>query len=150
MNTRVLRDVGDISKLSAYIDGLGKYPVVVSVTVGDSFISRQNRLAQMWNADIARHKDQPFEEIRAYNKLTFGIPIRLRDDPAFAASWHRSTLHCSYEEKLTAIQVYDMPVTRLFKKLQMIEYMEAVQRHWITECVALTDPEALKYAEEFR
>ena len=54
-----------------------------------------------------------------------------------------------YEQKLDAIKSFDLPVTRLMTSKQMTAFMDEMQRHWILQGVQLTDPEALKYEQEF-
>ena len=45
------------------------------------------------------------------------------------------------------MQPLDLPVTRLMTTAQKAAYLDAVQRHWLGQGVALTDPEMMKYAE---
>jgi hypothetical protein len=68
---------------------------------------------------------------------------------AFCESYDRILKPLGYDEKLEAIRVFDLPVTRLLNTKQMSEYMDQVQRHWLQQGVRLTDPEMLKYEEEF-
>ena len=54
-----------------------------------------------------------------------------------------------YEEKLAAVKAFDLPVTRLMTVRQMTSFMDEMQRKWSAHGIRLTDPEALKYEQEF-
>jgi hypothetical protein len=54
-----------------------------------------------------------------------------------------------YEQKLDAIKAFDLPTTRLMTQKQMTAFMDEMHHHWIKQGVRLTDPEALKYEQEF-
>ena len=87
--------------------------------------------------------------MRAECKLTFGVPILRAENEAFRVQYDRTLKPLPYEQKLEAVRVFDLPVTRLMTVKQMTAFMDAMQRHWAAQGVRLTDPEALKYQEEF-
>jgi len=150
MTTRVLRSSGDIDALSRLISARTKYPVTVTITQGANRSGAQNRLAQRWFSDVSRQLgDQTHEEVRTYCKLTMAVPILRAENEAFRQSYDRTMLNLTYEEKLAAIEAFDLPVTRLMVAKQMTDFMDKMQRHWSGLSVRLTDPEALKYEEEF-
>lgn len=150
MATRVIRDPEDIGRLATFLSARTKFPMTVTVTQGASRRPAQNRLAQRWFTDVSRQLgDQTHEEVRAFCKLHFGVPILRAENEAFCQSYDRTMKHLPYEEKLAAVQAFDLPVTRLMTVKQMTAFMDAMQRHWIGVGVRLTDPEALKYEEEF-
>lgn len=151
MTTKVLRGPEDIPKLANFISARTKYPITVSITQGAPRTDAQNRLAQKWNADISRQLgDMTFEEVRAFNKLTIGIPILREADEAFREQYDKILKHLGYEEKLEAIRIFDMPVTRLMKTPQMTEFMDQVQRFWSGKGIVLTDPDTLGMEEMLR
>ena len=150
MATRVIRDPDDIGKLATFLSARTKFPLTVTVTQGVSRRPAQNRLAQRWYTDVSRQLgDQTHEEVRAFCKLHFGVPILRSENEAFRQSYDRTMKHLPYEEKLAAVQAFDLPVTRLMTVKQMTAFMDEMQRHWAGLGVRLTDPEALKYEEEF-
>lgn len=150
MTTKVLKSAEDIEALSRFISARGSFPITVTITKGASRADAQNRLSQKWNGDIARQlEDDTFDAIRAYNKLRFGIPILIDENPAFSVEYERVMGSLSYEEKLSAISAFDLPVTRLMSVKQMTAYLDAVQRHWTQQGFWLTSPDDLGRQEGF-
>ncbi len=150
MATFVVRSPDGIAALGARLALREKWPVTVTVTQGAPRREKQNRLAQQWFTDIARQlEDRDREEIRAECKLRFGVPILRAENEAFRQSYDRVMKHLPYEDKLAAIQAFDMPVTRMMTVKQMVDFMDAMQRHWLPLGIHLTDPAELKYADEF-
>jgi C-terminal processing protease CtpA/Prc len=149
MPTKVIREPGHIDALATLLGGR-KLPLTVTWTQGATRSSAQNRLAQRWFTDIALQLgDQTHEDIRAECKLTIGVPILRAENEAFRQSYDRTMKHLSYEAKLAAVKAFDLPVTRLMTSKQMTAFMDEMQRKWAAQGVRLTDPEAMKYAEEF-
>ena len=143
----VIKSASGFLNFAARIVAAGKFPVTVAVTAGEpTRRDAQNRLAQRWFTDIARHfGDVTHEDVRADCKLRFGVPIMRRDSEPFRASYDPIMKHQTYEAKVAAIKAWDLPVTRLMGVKQMTEFMDAVQREFLPQGVRLTDPEALKY-----
>ena len=150
MATRVLREPEDIDRLAAFLGSYTRFPLTVTVTIGDPRRASQNRLAQRWFSDISRQKeDETHEDIRAFCKLHFGVPILRAENEAFRQSYDKAMKSLPYEAKLAAVKAFDLPVTRLMTKDQMTAFMDEMQRYWVPKGYRLTDPEALKYEQEF-
>ncbi|APX90909.1 hypothetical protein BV394_02155 [Brevirhabdus pacifica] len=150
MATRVIRAPEDIAKLSSFLSARTKFPLTVTITQGAAQSKAQNRLAQRWFTDIARQLgDRTHEDVRAECKLHFGVPILRAENEAFRQSYDSTMKHLPYEEKLAAVKAFDLPVTRLMTAKQMTAFMDEIQRTWTQRGFRLTDPEALKYEEEF-
>jgi hypothetical protein len=148
--TKVLKEASDIEGLSRFIAARGKFPMTITIIQGAPRSDLQNRLAQRWFTDISRQLgDQSHDHVRAFCKLTIGIPILRAENEAFKAQYDRVLKHLSYEEKLEAVRVFDLPVTRLMSTKQMGQFMDEMQRFWAEKSVRLTDPEALKWEEGF-
>lgn len=144
MVTKVLKSADDIEALSRFISARNKFPITVTIENGALRSHLQNRLAQRWNADISRQLgDMSFEEVRAFNKLTIGIPILREGNEAFRLQYDRVLKHLSYEEKLEAVRVFDFPVTRLMLAKQMTQFMDAVMKYWTERGFSLTSPDDL-------
>jgi hypothetical protein len=149
MPTKILREPGHVDALAAMLRGR-KLPITVTWTQGAPRSASQNRLAQRWFTDIATQLgDQTHEDVRAECKLRFGVPILRAENEAFRLSYDRVIKALPYEEKLEAIKAFDLPVTRLMTAKQMTAFMDTMQQHWLPLGVRLTDPEALKYEQEF-
>ena len=143
----VIKSAAGLMMWAARVVASGKFPVTVAVTAGEpTRREAQNKLAQRWFSDIARHfGDVTHEDVRADCKLRFGVPIMRRDSEPFKASYDPIMKHLPYEAKAAAIKAWDLPVTRLMGVKQMTEFMDAVQREYLPHGVRLTDPEAMKY-----
>jgi C-terminal processing protease CtpA/Prc len=149
MPTKIIRELGHVDALANMIRGR-KLPITVTWTQGAPRSTAQNRLAQRWFTDIATQLgDQTHEDVRAECKLRFGVPILRAENEAFRLSYDRVIKSLTYEQKLEAVKAFDLPVTRLMTSKQMTAFMDEMQRHWVGQGVRLTDPEALKYEQEF-
>ena len=149
MPTKVLRDPVHVEALAVLLRGR-KMPLTVTWAHGASRSSAQNRLAQRWFTDIATQLgDQTHEDVRSECKLTIGVPILRAENEAFRISYDRTMKELPYEEKLAAVKAFDLPVTRLMTVRQMTSFMDEMQRKWSAHGIRLTDPEALKYEQEF-
>lgn len=149
MPSKIIRSPEHVDALAILLKGR-KLPLTVTWAQGVSRSSLQNRLAQRWFSDIATQLgDQTHEEVRAACKLQFGVPILRAENEAFRVQYDRTMKHLPYDQKLDAVRVFDLPVTRLMTVKQMTAFMDAMQRHWLAQGIRLTDPEALRYEEEF-
>lgn len=150
MPTKIIREPHHVDALAHMLRGR-KLPITVSWIQGAPRSNAQNRLAQRWFTDIATQLgDQTHEEVRAECKLRFGVPILRAENETFRLSYDRVLKSLPYEQKLDAIKAFDLPVTRLMTVKQMTAFMDEMQRHWLGQGVRLTDPEALKYEQEFQ
>lgn len=151
MTTKILREPGDIDKLARFLSSKTKWPISVTITQGAPRSDAANRLSQRWNADISRQLgDMTFEEVRAFNKLTFGLPILCRQNEKYLEQFERVLGPLPYEQKLEAIMVFDIPITRLLNFKPMTEYMDAVHRFWSEKGIVLTNPDDQGLEEMFR
>jgi C-terminal processing protease CtpA/Prc len=149
MPTKVIREPIHVEALARMLRGRN-LPITVTWTQGAPRSAAQNRLAQRWFADIAAQLgDQTHEDVRAACKLQIGVPILRAENEAFRLSYDRVIKALPYEQKIEAIKTFDLPVTRLMTVKQMTTFMDEMQRHWTAQGVRLTDPEALKYEQEF-
>jgi C-terminal processing protease CtpA/Prc len=149
MPTKIIREPGHVEALANMMRGR-RLPITVTWTQGAPRSTAQNRLAQRWFTDIATQLgDQTHEDVRAECKLRFGVPILRAENEAFRLSYDRVIKSLTYEQKLEAVKAFDLPVTRLMTSKQMTAFMDEMQRHWVGQGVRLTDPEALKYEQEF-
>jgi len=149
MPTKVIREPGHVDALAVILKGR-KLPLTVSWAQGAARSGAQNRISHRWYQDISRQLgDQTTEEVRAECKRRYGVPILLRESPDFAASWERVMARLTYEEQVAAIRDFDLPVTRLMNVKQMTEYLDTMGQGYRRNGVHLTDPEAMKYEEEF-
>ena len=149
MPTKIIRDPTHIFALTRLLSAR-KLPITVSWSQGASRADAQNRLAQRWFADVSRQLgDVTHDDVRADCKVSFGVPILCAENDAFRAGWAATFAPLGYEGARKAVKALDVPVTRLMTVAQMTAFMSAVQHHWRSMGLYLTDPEALKYEVEF-
>lgn len=103
----------------------------------------QNRLQMLWHKEAAQQLgDETAEQKRAYCKLHFGVEILCSESEEFRETYNRVMGSLPYETKLALMAVpFDFPVTRLMKKQQKTDYLNAVREHYESQGVELTIPE---------
>lgn len=145
MTTRIIRNASDVEALARFLH-TRKLPLTVTIIAGAKRSDAQNRLIQRWNGEIAEQRgDMSFEEVRAENKLRFGVPILRRDDPAFMATYDATFRPLPYEAKMKLFVALDPAITRNMTTKQLSEYCDTLQRHYLGMGFRLTDPEDLKW-----
>ena len=146
MTTRVIKTEGDIEALRLLLRSR-KLPLTVEITAGALKTNRQNRLQRQWCKDVATQLgDRTAEDVRAYSKLHFGVPI-MRTVPSYAEKYDRIIKPLPYETKLEMMaEPFDFAVTRAMTTKQKTEYLDAMARHWSQQGVRLTDPDGHDYA----
>ena len=147
MPTMVLRDPTHVSALATRLLAR-KLPLTVTWVAGASRTNQQNRLVHRWFQDIANQTgDQLARDVKRFCKLHYGVPILRIEDDAFRAFYDSAILQLPYESKLVAMDF--LPVTSRMTVKQLTALMDQMQQHFLPQGIRLTDPEALKYEEEF-
>jgi len=120
--------------------------LVVSVRPGKDRSLDQNQLWFGMYKRVALTLEQGNqEEIRAYCKLMFGVPIMRRDDGRFAAGWDRYFADKSFSEQLFLMGPNPLfgpdgfPVTRLFGTKQGCEYTDTIADYYVPKGVFFGD-----------
>lgn len=150
MTTRIIRDPSDIAGLSRLLSAR-KLPLTVTITAGASRTHRQQRLMFRWFQDVSQQLgDQTVEEVRAFCKLHFGVPILRAENEAFRLAYDGVMKSLPYEAKLSFMQQMQLPVTSLMTVKQQTAMLDEMARFWAQRGVRLTDPEAMRYEEEMR
>lgn len=148
MVSRVIRNEADIDALGLLLRAR-KLPVTISVTAGAQRTAPQNRLQRQWCKDAAEQLgDRTAEEVRAYSKLHFGVPILRAENEAYCAEYDATIRPLPYEMKLRLMAApFDLAVTREMTVKQLTAYLDEMGRHWASLGVRLTDPEALRFGQ---
>ena len=122
-------------------------PFTLSLTDGKHRTTAQNRLQRLWMNEIAEQRgDMKPEEVRAYCKLTIGVPILRSQNEAFRIRYDEILKPLSYEQKLAIMaEPLDLPVTRLMTTKQKTEYLDGIAKHFAEQGVVLTMPEDMKF-----
>ena len=118
-------------------------PLTVTSVRGAKRSLPQNSLFHQWVAQIATETGQSQTEAKAEIKLTFGLPIMERDRPDWIAEWSPLYGPLPYHMRRKLFQV--IPLTSLLTARQMAEMMDAIEREYRAQGVALVDPEAAKW-----
>ena len=124
-------------------------PLTVSAVKGADRTGAQNRTIAMWYQDAAHETGEDFERVRAQCKVEVGIPILRRDDDEFRAWYDAALRPFPYDTKIEMFIRLQIPVTSIMTVKQATEYMDLVQRRFLSAGIPLRDPEARKYAAEF-
>lgn len=122
------------------------------VTIRDKETVRtaaQNSTLHMWFGEVAKQQaDLDASEIKGMCHRRWGLVIKLRC-PQFAWIWGRSGAMLSYEQQCKMLASGVFNVSSSMSTAELSEYMEAMSRHFRSDGVALTDPEARKYEAEY-
>jgi hypothetical protein len=125
-------------------------PCTVNITKGGKRSAKQNRLIHLWLNEISQQKeDTTVEEIRAYCKLTIGVPILRAENETFREKYDAVVKRLPYEQKIALMmEPLDFPVTRLMSTKQATAYLDGIHRHFSEQGIVLTDPGDLLHSYE--
>lgn len=142
---RVIKDEHERKMAALFVESR-KYPFTLTITDGKPRTSAQNRLQHKWMQEIAEQKgDMTAEEVRAYCKLTIGVPILRSQNAAFKERYDSALLKLTYEQKLAIMsEPLNLPVTSLMSTKQLTEYLEGIIRHFGEQGIILTMPDDLR------
>ena len=142
MTTRVVDTESDRSLLVKLIEGK-KLPFTAEVVKGKRRSVEQNKLQRLWMGEIAEQLgDRTPEEVRAYCKLTLGVPILRAENELFAMKYDSHIKPLPYAQKLAIMaEPLDLPVTRLMTTEQKTRYLYAIVQHFAEQGVRLTQPD---------
>lgn len=142
MTTRVIKSEADRQLLLRLLKEQ-KVPFTVDITKGKRRTVEQNKLQRLLLNEIAEQLgDQTPEEIRAYCKLTIGVPLLRAENEIFRERYDAVVKPMSYEQKLAIMmEPLDMPVTRLMSTEQKRRYIDGIYQHFCQKGVVLTVPE---------
>ena len=118
-------------------------PFTASLSSGKSRTWIQNKLQRKWMTEISEQLgDRTPEEVRAYCKLTLGVPILRAENDDFCEKYDRIIRPLDYDVKLELMaEPMDFPVSRLMSTKQFTEYLDRVFRHFSEQGVILTIPD---------
>ncbi|MEP0149965.1 hypothetical protein [Roseibium sp.] len=141
MVTRVIaREEDRLSLLSLIRDR--PLPFTVEIVKGKRRSVEQNRLQRRLLNEIAEQRDQTAEEVRAYCKLTIGVPILRADNELFAEKYDRLIKHLPYEQKLEFMaEPFDFPVSRIMTVAQKRQFLEQVMQFFAEQGVVFSQDE---------
>lgn len=144
MTTRVIKSQTDLDALHKILDEQ-KHPFTVDIVKGKHRTIYQNRLQRLWCNEIAEQLPDTFEspeDVRAFAKLHFGVPILREESTAFREGYDKIIKPMSYEAKIEIMaEPLDFSVTRLMTVDQKSRYLNEMHRHFSELGVRLTDPE---------
>lgn len=112
------------------VDVVG-YPCTIKIYKGKQRTNSQNKTQRLWINEACEFlQDRTTEELRAYLKLHYGVPILRNEDDDFREAYDRIIKPHSYEDKLAMMAVpLDFPVTRLMRTKQKAQYLDAIYQH---------------------
>jgi hypothetical protein len=119
-------------------------PFTASLSSGKSRTWVQNKLQRKWMKEVSEQLgDRNPEDVRAYCKLTLGVPILRAENDDFCEKYDRIIRPLDYKVKLELMaEPMDFPVTRLMSTKQFTTYLDTVFRHFSEQGVILTIPDS--------
>jgi len=139
MTTRVITTVAERDGLLKFIMSR-PLPITVEIVKGNRRSVEQNRLQRAIMNEVAPQTGQTAEEVRAYCKLTIGVPILRAENELFAQRYDAIVRPLPYETKLALMaEPFDFPVTRLMTTKQKTQYIDAIVRHYAEQGIVLTE-----------
>lgn len=145
MPARILHDELDRKAWLTFL-AAQPLPCTVSYTKGARRSLPQNSLAAKWYSQIAAEVGDTPAAVKAMCKLRYGVPIMEADRPDWVAKWSPLYAPLPYAMKLVLFEA--IPLTSLLTTRQMASYLDAVQRDYLAQGVALVDPDARRYEAE--
>lgn len=141
MVTRTVDTEHDRSMLIRFIEG-HKVPFIAELTAGKRRSIEQNKLQRKWMTEISEQLgDRTPEEVRAYCKLTIGVPLLREENETFREKYDAVVRPMPYEQKIAIMsEPLDMPVTRLMTSRQKHAYLGAIFQHFSEKGIVLTIP----------
>ena len=118
-------------------------PFAISIYEGHKRTLAQNRLQRLLVNEIASQwPGVTTEEVRAYCKLTIGIPILREASEVFREKYDRLLKPMTYSQKIELMQEpIDLPVTRIMTVAQKTDYINKIYEHFTEKGFYLTRPE---------
>jgi hypothetical protein len=125
-----------------YIQSL-ELPFAASIFEGSKRSLAQNRLQRLLCNEIASQWDGHAPEyVRAYCKLTIGVPLLRAASEAFREKYDRLLKPMTFEQKIEIMaEPMDLPVTRIMTVGQKSEYLNGIYDHFTDKGFILTKPE---------
>lgn len=139
MTTRVITSESQRNDLVKLI-GSRPLPFTAEVVKGKRRSVEQNRLQRRLINEIASQTDQTPEEVRAFCKLTIGVPILRAGSALFAEKYDRLVKPMPYERKLEFMaEPIDFPVTRLMTTAMKTQFLEEIYRVFSAQGVVFSE-----------
>jgi hypothetical protein len=146
MTTRTVETEHDRTMLCRFVES-HKLPFIAEITPGKPRSVEQNKLQRKWMTEISEQMgDRTPEEVRAYCKLTIGVPLLREESELFREKYDAIVRPLPYEQKIAIMsEPLDMPVTRLMTTRQKHAYLDAIFQHFSEKGIVLTIPPDKRY-----
>lgn len=144
---RTIRSPEDLADLYFHLGNMIQ-PFRVNIRKGEiTRTEAMNKTIHKWFGEIAAYAgDQTLVEVKAACNLTYGVPIKRRDDEDWNSAFGYLFDGLSYPAKVKALRVFDIPITRDMTVPQLCEYMDQMQRDYLQQGVPLTIPKDKRQA----
>jgi len=146
MPSRILREEKDLDAWERFLRAQA-FPMTVSQAKGARRSNPQNATFHAWCGQIAAETGESPAEVKAEIKLRYGLPIMEAENAAWVAEWQPLYGPLPYGSRLKLFEV--LPLTSKLTTRQMAALMDEVQREYRAQGIALIDPEARRYEQEF-
>lgn len=99
----------------------------------------QNSTVHGYFGQIAAQTGEDPIDVKNRAKYQIGLPILLRDEPAYEEKYKRVLAHLDFEERCKAMEI--VAVTSLMNTKQLKEFMDTFERRMVAEGYQLKVPE---------
>ena len=146
MPARILRTDQDRAGWVRFLEAQD-LPLTVSAVKGAKRSSPQNATLHKWFGQIADEYGDSTAAIKAECKLRFGLPIMEAERPEWVAEWQPLYGPLHYRMRVKLFEC--IPMTSLMTVKQMSAFMDAIQREYRAQGIALIDPEARRLEQMY-
>ena len=139
-NRRHIATPEDVEVFARLVGSLPR-PFTVAWHTGGKRSLSANALVHKWYGEIAKARgDMTASEVKAECHITYGLPIRLRDE-AFAWLWDRTGAKLPREKQLALFQREVLAMTSAMTTAELKEYMDEMLHDATARGIRLTLPE---------
>lgn len=145
----IVRSSEDLKSVYYHLGNM-MHPFRVTILKGEEKrTDKMNKTIHKWFSEIAAHRgDVTMMEVKAEMNLTYGVPIKSRDDDDWRAVFGYLFRDLDHARKIKALRLLDIPITRDMTITQLGEYMDQMYRDTTEQGIYLTVKEDMKYREE--
>lgn len=146
MPARILRTDQERAAWVRFLDAQ-ELPLTVSAVKGAKRSNPQNSTVHKWFGQIADEYGQSAAEVKAECKLVWGLPIMQAERPEWVAEWEPLYGPLPYAQRRKLFEC--IPMTGMMTVKQMTAFMDAIQREYRAQGIALIDPEARRLEQMY-
>lgn len=140
---RTIETDADLERAFIWLSNM-KRPFTLQAEPGRKRSTEQNRLMNLWYTEISQQLgDRKPQDVRAYCKLKYGVPILYADSEMFRDTWDRIFRPMPVDQRLEImLPPIELAITSVMNTKQEAAYLDAMQQFAAEIGVVLTQPVA--------